>query len=111
MQCNKQQEAINIYRDLHLHHRAEAIAPESEREALYNESIDWLIQTHQSTLAAQLKAQRGDFRGALELLIQDRAYLAAYELTMKILQQQPDALSQHTIESLTNSLEQSQHYL
>lgn len=41
----------------------------------------------------------------------DRAYLAAYELTNKIVQQMPESLSQHVVESLANSLEQSKHYL
>lgn len=111
VQCGKQREAIELYRDLHLHHRAEAIAPDSEKEQLYNESIEWLIQTKQSTLAAQMKAQRGDYNGALELLMSDRAYLAAFELTYKILQQSADNLPQHIVESLANSLEQSQHFL
>ena len=111
MQCNHTREAINIYRELHLHHRAEAIAPESEKAQLNQESIDWLVQTKQSTLAAQLKAQKGDYRGALELLMNDRAFLSAYELTMKIIQSNPDALSQHVVEALATSLENAKHYL
>lgn len=45
VQCNHTREAINIYRELHLHHRAETIAPESEKAQLNQESIDWLVQT------------------------------------------------------------------
>lgn len=49
-------EAVQVYRELHLHQRAEVICSDAEREAIHQESIDWLISTKQSTLAAQLKA-------------------------------------------------------
>ncbi|CAL5981915.1 Intraflagellar_transport protein 172 [Hexamita inflata] len=110
-QTGNVREALAIYRELHLHHRAENIAPEGEKEQLHQESIDWLVQTKQSTLAAQLKAQRGDFRGALELLMNDKAYLSAYELTVKILQVNKDALSQHVVEALSTALENAHHFL
>lgn len=41
----------------------------------------------------------------------DKAYLSAYELCQRILAQQPNAFSQHIIESLTTSLENAKHYL
>lgn len=42
-QCGRQREAIEIYRELHLHQRAEALASDQEREALAAEALDWLI--------------------------------------------------------------------
>ncbi|KAH0574592.1 Intraflagellar transport protein 172 [Spironucleus salmonicida] len=111
VQCGKNEEALKMYRELKLYHRAEHICNENEKEQLYQESIDWLISTSQSTLAAQLKAQKGDFRGALELLMNDRAYLAAFELCVRILQQDPDGLSQHAVEALASNLEQAGHFI
>jgi hypothetical protein len=41
----------------------------------------------------------------------DKAYLAAYELVVKIKQIQPDALSTHAVEALATNLETFKHYL
>lgn len=104
-------EAVQVYRELHLHQRAEVICSDAEREAIHQESIDWLISTKQSTLAAQLKAQRGDYRGALELLMNDRAYLSAFELVNKVQTIDANALSEHAIEALAGNLETANHFV
>lgn len=110
MSCGRIDEVLSMYRDLRLYTRAERICPPSLIAQIQNEAIDWLVSSGQVTTAGMLLAQRGDVRGALELLIQDHSYLSAFELARRALSSGTSAPLGMLLETLTIKLEEARHY-
>lgn len=110
MSCGRIDEVLTLYKELNLYSRAEKICPESMINTLRTEAIQWLINSGQMTTAGMLLAQRGDVRGALDLLIQDRSYLSAFELAKRAMTSSADPSLAPIIELLIGKLEDSHHY-
>lgn len=110
MSCGRVDEVLTLYRELKLYSRAEKVCPESMINTIRTEAIQWLINSGQMTTAGMLLAQRGDVRGALDLLIQDRSYLSAFELAKRAMTSSIDPSITPMIDLLINKLEDSHHY-
>lgn len=110
MSCGRVDEVLALYRELNLYSRAEKICPESMINTLRTEAVQWLINSGQMTTAGMLLAQRGDVRGALDLLIQDKSYLSAFELAKRAMISSTDPSLSQIVELLVGKLEDSRHY-